>query len=448
MAHQIVPSTIDSLLCRLVIEVRELSQKKNDLGREVEVCQSNIAERRNYIETTHRHIKTLEEDADVKHNTLKHNKAVAKSLKVTQGLLLRYEQTLRAELESVRASYNNDKEVFEEKIASYRKVFQAHQEPFAQKLQAPNDDMESPMMLSHDDVPVKAKERGGALLTDSDAPRSSSEKRADRDVHFQPITEANMVTVSLPVKDSMAVVSTVNVSETKRCLSGPETSADGNAEEMDAQKSEARRESPSCRADETGSNEQQHVRAQDYRGADEMPSEEEDEPLSQAKQSAATEEEEAAQVQMDEGDPADEEEDERASQEHGARSPLQPQLKQPQSSTAPGTPTFHFNFSPTCSPVAGPSDCKSPAFVFPLNSNPSTPGYSGFDAVSSHDEDGSFPFSSSFFNKKKQETKSGGLDFLFNQSEQSEDFQFPFSAESPADGKENTSTDFAFSFNF
>lgn len=43
---------------------------------------------------------------------------------------------------------------------------------------------------------------------------------------------------------------------------------------------------------------------------------------------------------------------------------------------------------------------------------------------------------------------SAGLDFLFNQPEQSEDFQFPFTSESPADNKENTTTDFPFSFNF
>ncbi|XP_077435800.1 uncharacterized protein LOC144060290 isoform X3 [Vanacampus margaritifer] len=386
MAHQIMPSTIDSLLCRLVIEVRELSQKKNDLDREVEVHKGNIAERRRTIETTRTHIKTLEEDADVKRNTLKHNKAVAKSLKTTQNLLLHYEETLRAELESVKASCNNNKDVFEEKIASYRKVFEAHQKPFAQKLQAQDDDMESPMMLSHDDVPVKAKEGGGAYVTDSAAARASSEKRADRDVHFQPTTEANMQMESLPVKDPIAVVSALN-----RCVSGPETSADANAEEMDAQ-SEAR-QSPSRRADEMRSNEQ-HVRAQV-----EMPSEEEDdqevEALSQAKQSAVSEEEEAAQVQMEEGGAADDKEEEPAPKENGARS-----LQQPQSSTAPGTPTFHFNFSPTSSPVAGPSDSKSPAFMFSLNSNPSTPGYSGFgfDGVS-QDEDLSFPFTGSFLDK-------------------------------------------------
>ncbi|XP_019737881.1 uncharacterized protein LOC109523293 isoform X2 [Hippocampus comes] len=443
MAYQRTPGAIDSLLCRLVIEVRELSQKKNDIDREVEVHKANIAERRTYIETTRTQIKVLEEGAEVKHNTLKHNRAVIKSMKVTQGLLLQYERTLRAELESVKANYDNDKEGFKDKITSYRKLFQAHQKPFAQTLQAQNDDMESPTMVSHDDVPVKTKEGGRAHVTDSDAPRSSSEQRPDS-------AEADVGMESSPVKDSMAVVSTVNISDMKGCPSGPETSADGNAEEMDVQ-SEARA-SLSCSADETRSSEQ-HVGAQDHHGPDEMPGEEEDDqevqPLSQAKQSPVSEEKEAARAQMEERAPAEKEE--QAPQQHGVLSLPQGQQVQPQSSTTPGTPTFHFNFSPTSSPVEGTSGSKSPAFMFSLNSNPSTPGYSSFsfDGVPSHDEDLSFPFGGSFFNdKKNQETKSGGLDFLFNQPEQSEDFQFPFTSESPADNKENTTTDFPFSFNF
>ncbi|XP_061698306.1 uncharacterized protein LOC133512571 isoform X2 [Syngnathoides biaculeatus] len=434
MAYQNTTSALDRLLCRLVIEMRELFQKKNDLDREVEVCKADIAEKRTCIETTRAHIKALEEDADVKRNNLKHNQAVAKSMKVTQGLLQQYNHTLKGELESVKASYISDKEVFEEKIASYKKLFQEHQKPLAHKLQALNDDTESPI------VAVEAKRGGGAYVTESGAPCSSLEKGPESDLHRQSTTTAAMEMETSRVTESTSHVSAVNVTETNRCLSGPQTSGDGNPEGMDAQ-SEAQ-ESFFFSADERRSNEQ-HVRAEVHRRPDEMSSEDEGDkeigPLSQGKQSAASEEEESARGQMEEGAPAEEEE-EPAPHEHVA---------QPQSSAVPRTPTFQLSFSPAESPLQGLSDTKSPAFRFSLNSNPSTPGFSSFlfDAVSSNDEPLSFPFSSSFFtDKKNEESKSGDLDFLFNQLE-SDDFQFPFTAENPADNMDNTA-DLPFSFNF
>ncbi|XP_049583228.1 uncharacterized protein [Syngnathus scovelli] len=466
MANQRTSSAIDSLLCRIANEVRELSQEKNVLDREVEILKANIAERRDYIETTRTHIKKLEEDADVKHNTLKHNKTIKKGLNVTQSLLQQYERTVRAELESAKASYVNEKwvrqllvqhiifgvyfvyfplfisdqsrAVFKEKITKCRKQFQDHQESFRQRFQA-KDDTTSPIVVSQDDVPVKPKEGGGAYVNDSGVPRSFSEKGPDSDPHLQPTTEADMEMEGSPVKDSMVVITAY---DKQRHLTGPENSE--NTEEMDAQ-SQAW-ESSSSGADETRGNEQ-HVRAKAHQGPDKMPREEEDDQEVKALRqlSVVPEEEEAAQAQMEEGGPAQEEE--QAPQEHGAPLPQHCQQTQAQFFTAPGTPTFNFNFSPIRSPVAGPSGSKSPAFMFSLSSAPSTLGYSGFgfDGVSSHDEALSFVFSSS---EKNQKTKSDGLDFLFNQPEQSDDFQFTFPSESSADNKENSSSDFPFSFNF
>ncbi|XP_037136502.1 uncharacterized protein LOC119139689 isoform X2 [Syngnathus acus] len=438
MANQRTSSAIDSLLCRIANEVRVLSQEKNVLDREVEVLKANIAERRDYIETTRTHIKKLEEDADVKHNTLKHNKTIGKGLNVTQCLLQQYERTVRAELESAKASYVNEKAVFKEKITKCRKQFQDHQKSFRQRFQA-QDDTKSPIVVSQDDVPVKPKEGGGAYVNDSGVPRSFSEKGPDSDPHLQPTTEADMEMEGSPVKDSMVVITAY---DKQRHLTGPENSE--NTEEMDAQ-SQAW-ESSSSGADETRGNEQ-HVRAKAHQGPDKMPREEEDDQEVKVLRqlSVVPEEEEAAQAQMEEGGPAQEEE--RAPQEHGAPLPQHCQQTQAQSFTVPGTPTFNFNFSPIRSPVAGPSGSKSPASMFSLSSAPSTLGYSGFgfDGVSSHDEDLSFVFSSS---EKNQKTKSDGLDFLFNQPEQSDDFQFTFPAESSADNKENSSSDFPFSFKF
>ncbi|XP_027146883.1 uncharacterized protein LOC113748156 isoform X1 [Larimichthys crocea] len=119
----------------------------------------------------------------------------------------------------------------------------------------------------------------------------------------------------------------------------------------------------------------------------------------------------------------------------------------------PSTPTFPFDFSPVRSPHQGTSDTKSPAFLFSLNSDPSTPGFFGlgFDAGPSQDEDLSFAFPGSFFNEKKttERKSSSSPNFLFGQPEQSEDFQFVFSHKSPqTTNKDNTGDDFPFSFSF
>ncbi|TNN84453.1 hypothetical protein EYF80_005153 [Liparis tanakae] len=72
------------------------------------VSRVEAAERRSFIEDIHRNIKTLEGQIRLKQSTLIHNKEYAKSMKATKSLLLQYEQTLRAELESRKASYNHD----------------------------------------------------------------------------------------------------------------------------------------------------------------------------------------------------------------------------------------------------------------------------------------------------------------------------------------------------
>ncbi|XP_061579651.1 protein SIX6OS1 [Cololabis saira] len=118
----------------------------------------------------------------------------------------------------------------------------------------------------------------------------------------------------------------------------------------------------------------------------------------------------------------------------------------------PSTPTFSFSFSPSSSPYQGTPGTKSPAFLFSLNSNVSTPGFTGFgfDANSSQEEDSSFAFASSLFHEKKATEKPSSCpEFLFGQTEPNEDFSFPFTAKSPhSGGKENTKDDLPFSFNF
>ncbi|XP_068602637.1 uncharacterized protein [Brachionichthys hirsutus] len=168
-------------------------------------------------------------------------------------------------------------------------------------------------------------------------------------------------------------------------------------------------------------------------------------------------EEATEQQEMEEG--ADLEEEEAPSKEDEGLAAFPQPLSQetkPHSPPAavnsgPSTPGFQFSFSPNSSPQQGTSDGKRPAFAFSLNSGPSTPGFSGFDLGSSQDEDSSFNFTGSFFNEKKNnESKSSGCpEFLFSQQEQSDDFQFAFSATSPQTTyKDNTGDEFPFSINF
>ncbi|XP_054642317.1 uncharacterized protein LOC129187291 isoform X2 [Dunckerocampus dactyliophorus] len=453
MAFQISPN-IDSLLCQLVIEVRELSVKKTQIDRQIEVCKADIAERRTDNQRTRKNIDNLDEDIELKQNTLKHNRAVAKSMKATQALLLQYERTLITELESVKVNYSNDKEVYAEKIASYSKLLQSHEKPFAQKLKAYNVDMDSRIKACHDQVTIKAKE--GGHLTDTSPSSSSSKKPADSDPEQLPTAELDKETENVSVDDSATVITSVSLDEIKkRWQSGPEAAADGNIEEMDTER-EAQ-EWPSCSADETRSNKQiVRLNPQTEESTEMHHKEAEDQEtgtVSTAKKAAVSEVVEGAEEEMEER--TAEQEQDPANEGNGDQVTLHEVPHPPSSSalagTVPVTPMLRFNFSPACSPIQETSDTKSPAFTFSLNSNPCTPGFSsfGFDVVSSCDEDLSFPFGSSVFSEKENvEPQSGGLDFLFKQTEQSEDFQFAFASKSPAASKAKTMDEFPFSFNF
>ncbi|XP_023136565.2 uncharacterized protein LOC111575579 [Amphiprion ocellaris] len=144
--------------------------------------------------------------------------------------------------------------------------------------------------------------------------------------------------------------------------------------------------------------------------------------------------------------------EEQAPSEEASSHETNPQPFPATMTAVPSTPTFSFSFSPASSPHQGTSDAKSPAFLFSLNSGPSTPGFPGFgfDVGSSQLEDSSFAFTGSLFGEKKTtESKSSNCpEFLFNQPEQSEDFQFAFASKSQSANKETSRDDFPFSFNF
>ncbi|KAM4731282.1 uncharacterized protein FYW61_009357 [Anableps anableps] len=386
MKEQHLLSNLDNFVFQFAVKTREVSQKKNEIQHQVKVCRTCITEKRSYIETIQGYIKNLEEEIRVNQSTVTRNKEKAKSMKATNNLLLQYEQTLKAELESRKNSCDHDQEVYEERFASYLQTLQSHKEtyfqnPVAQKLlllQTEIEKTESQIKDCDDCMMMKQKEL--EHLADP-AVTSSIEKLPDSVLGEQPTTEEQ----SEQIKEDCSIdISSIDLNQAAvqvPTLPGPE----------EVQKDDLQDEAPD---------------PEDHQGAYDFP---------------------------------------QTSQEANL------QGLSSKETSVPSTPMFAFNFSPTSSPRRG-SDSKSPAFVLNLNSNISTPGFSGFgfDDGSSLEEDSTFAFSGSFFNDKKAtDAKSSSCtEFLFDQPEQSEDFQFAFTSKSPQSAKKNSKDEFPFSFNF
>ncbi|XP_034042429.1 protein SIX6OS1-like [Thalassophryne amazonica] len=195
MDNEVSLCDIDNLLFQLVLQTRFLAQKKNELNQEIKVCRDDIAENRSYNETTQKNIKKLDDEIKVLQNAVKQKKEDAKSVKVTNSLLLQYEQTLKAELDKRKESYNHDMREYEERIASCRKTFQEHKEyytqnPLAQKLlmtQAEKEEIESRIKVCDDQITMKQQEldklKGQAAIS------NSTDKEPDSVSSQQPVNE-------------------------------------------------------------------------------------------------------------------------------------------------------------------------------------------------------------------------------------------------------------------
>ncbi|XP_045910561.1 protein SIX6OS1 isoform X1 [Micropterus dolomieu] len=467
--NEISLNTIDSLLFQFALQTRELSLKKNSINQQIKVCRADIAEKRSHIETIRRNTKRLELEIRVKQNSVIHNKDNCKSMKAINSLLLQYEQTMKEELESRKASYNRDKEVYEERIASYKKIFQTHKEyyyqnPLAQKLltlQDEKEEIECRIKACDDRITMKLKELD--RLTGPAVNSSSTEKLPDSVSGQQPITEPDKQLDSQTEEksDSSIDISSLNLNQTKI---GHKTLIEANdeiCEENKVQDTAACSPSPEEACNELWPCEQ----LEEQGWPDVMHTDEQDQetgPLDPVleQHSTASDIDEAVEEEMEERPAIEEEQapNEEGNKELVAFPQSSSQETNPQSSPAktivvPSTPTFPFNFSPGSSPHQGISATKSPAFLFSLNSDPSTPSFPGFgfDVGSSQDEDSSFAFTGSFFTEKKttESEASGCSEFPFGQQEPSEDFQFAFTSKSDqTSNKENTSEDFTFSFNF
>ncbi|XP_034431146.1 RUN and FYVE domain-containing protein 2 isoform X3 [Hippoglossus hippoglossus] len=458
-------NSIDGLLCQSALQTRELSQKKNEFIQRIKVCRADIAERRSYIDTLHRNIKKLEEETRGKQSTAMYNKANARSMKTTNRLLLQYEQTLKAELESRKDSFNHDTEVYEERIASYRKKFQSHQEYYLQnptaqkllKLQGEKEEIECRIKACDDQITMKQAELDH--LTGPEVTVSSTEKLLDSVTGQQPEEEAEKQ-LDPQTEDCDSAIDSfcLHLNQTKMLQNGDKVSVEAGGADIPEEHKVQDTTACSTYPEEAGRELWSHQQLDEQSWTEEMQTNEQEkdtELQEQEQQSNVSEEEEAAEDKAEEGVGTDEEQtsSEKDNEElvafpQSSCEETNSQASVAKTTAAPSTTAFPFNFSP----ASGTSDTKSPAFLFSLNSDPSTPGFSGFGFDTSQaEQDTNFAFTGSFFNEKKTtDTKSSsGGEFLFDQSEQGEDFQFAFNFKSPqATTKEKSREDFPFSFNF
>ncbi|KAK7939536.1 hypothetical protein WMY93_002862 [Mugilogobius chulae] len=467
MSDEDLLKNIDSLLFQCALRTRELSQKKNQINQQIEVYRDDIAKAKTAIETTKANIKGLEEDIKTKQNTLTQNKAIAKSMKTTNSLVLHYEQTLKAELENRKANYNRDREEYEKKIASYKSSFHSYKEyyynnPLAQKLlglQAENREIETKIKSSDDLITLKQEELDN--LTAPVIEMSSPEKPSESEqLENEPEKQEEQKTMedsscSLQKTKEHHILSEEvcgeHVEEAQSasisCLLTEDIDV-GDSQQIDGK---FRGLSFFCTRGYSNTYFDFSLEPHDEETENREDPETEPQDPSLEQQFTILEIEQVMEAEMDEGpgetQTANQEADEALtslSQEASSQETNQPASQE----TKPGlaTPTFPFTFSPSRSPQnSNPS--KSPAFPFNIHSEPSTPGFFGFGV---QDEDPASPFTSSFFGEKKTTESKSSMEFLFNQPEPSEAFQFSFNAKSPDKhcSKDKAGGDFPFSFNF
>ncbi|KAM6934196.1 uncharacterized protein FYW49_000489 [Xenentodon cancila] len=470
---------IDNLLFQLALQTRELSQRKNEINEQIKVlhfkitilakvCRASIADRRSYIEMMHRNIKKLDEEIGVKQRTAKHNKENAKSMKGTTSLVLHYEQILKAELDTRKENYNHDSVVYEERISSYQKTFQSHKEcylenPLAQKLlmlQTEKEEIEKRIRACDDQITVKQAELD--RLTGPAVNPSSTEKLPESVFGHSPITEQEKQSEHQANEDSDSSIdlSSLHLKQTTvlRYIHNDPKTLDVNADKTEDQNKFQDLPTYNTFHENIDTELCSYSQSNEQSKPDEVNTEEQNQetsPEDQEQQPIVSGVEDVVEDEIQGGAPQDEEK--AAAEDHNQRDAILPlassQEANPQSVpektiAVPSTPTFTFSFSPPSSPSRGTPGTKSPAFLFSLNANVSTPGFTGFgfDASSSQDEESSFAFAGSLFHEK---VCFAGPEFLFGQPELSEDFHFAFTAKSPQScGKENTKDDFPFSFNF
>ncbi|XP_068184935.1 protein SIX6OS1 [Antennarius striatus] len=453
MGDQSFFSYTDKLVFQSAFQLRELSQKKKEISQQIKAYRDDIAERRSYIEIITNNIRKLEAEIGLKNNNLLQIQSNVKSLRMTKDLLRQYEQTLKEDVERRKATYKHDVEAYEERIASYKETFRLHEEyhcqsPMAQHLLmllADKQEIESRIKACDEEIALNQKELDhfyGPVVNSA-----AAEEQPDNVSGQQPLEEEKISPHAEEDGDYSLEISSLHLQDKQNVEVNAEEINEDNIIQ-DTPSSSAVPEEANEQLDERARQDERHSKEQDQERVSEDRVQEQQFPVEEAKEQ---EEEEEGVVFEENQAPGKEDEGldaVRPSSSHEMNPPSPPVAVK----ATPSPPTFRFSFSPDSSPHQAASDNKCPAFPFSLNSDLSTPVFSGFrfDFGSSQDEESSFTFTESFFKEKETtESKSSGCPkFLFSQQDESDDFQFPFTATSPQTTNKKTGDHFPFSFNF
>ncbi|XP_046902979.1 uncharacterized protein LOC124485417 isoform X1 [Hypomesus transpacificus] len=482
---------IDILLLQLVLQSRELSQKKNAINQQIELCKANIAQKKSYIETTTCSIRKLEDEINQKQKIVKHFKANAKSMKATNNYLQQYEKVLQLELERTQENCNQEKKVYQERIESYKKVFQKYKEyycesPLAKKLlmiQSENEEIERRIKACDGQIRMREKEledqhgKTHSTFSIENSAESVSDRVSTEEPNRQPDHQADDL-------DAHIHLSSLHLTQPKGqdgCQDIGEGMAEENLEETISLNTPAYPPSEGVASPEMWSNKEVIEQLQPSVEVSSMDRNQgsvldvQDEPPTLASIAEETEvvgqretvdEEQAPFRHMIEEEEQGEKKQSsltlmactqsspsRAFTSQGSPSREGPHISPRRMKAVSNTPTFSLVSSPSSSPGHQESgDATSPGFLFSMSS--ATPGFSGFDCgfnmASPQAEDSPFTFTSSYFSDKKPSGSKSTSGFPFDQSEKSEDdFEFAFSDQSPGNQETGGAVDaLPFSFNF
>ncbi|CAM4600017.1 unnamed protein product [Leuciscus chuanchicus] len=435
----------------------QMTINRSPSSSQVHFCESNIQEKKDYIKTTQLTISKLDEEIQQKQNTGKFIKENTKNQQRTGHLLLQYEKTLEAELEKRQNSYKQDMKMFQERIESYRSVFQQYKDRYCQnsqaqkllKAQAENEEIERRMRAIEEQIMEKDKELTAALgeeepvtdgadsKCDNDGLQTKSESFDEMVPHQEPITQRpeGYADERMAAAEDPSEVSKVKTAESESPMDTFAPSVWTKRETVKDQMQEGY-QSQSVNVNEPQGNVNVSCASELMVEISEEEEEEKEEEESLEATTAETHEDTVTE------------------------GPVCPPPSPARIKATPTTPTFSLNNSPRCSPGRQEiSDTKSPAFVFSMMSGPNTPAFSklgcDFDVGSAAEEASPFNFTSSYFSDKKSPGSAPKFSgFLFDEAEsRQEEFSFSFGMESPPKSSSTQDTSgpadsFPFSFSF
>ncbi|XP_055071315.2 uncharacterized protein [Misgurnus anguillicaudatus] len=442
---------LDNLLLQLGIETQELAQRKDDIKHQIQILESSIQEKKDYIDTTQKTIKKLDEEINQKQDTVKFIKENTKNLQQTGNLMLQYEKTLESELEKRQDSYNQDMKIFQERMESYRDVFQQYKDsyclnPEAQKLlqiQAENEKIEKRIRETESQIVEKERELTAALGVND--PIVSTSDGADSNHSNSKCPESE--TLQTDNNESLGELDCHQDPEMQRPTEETDDRGMIVAEFSEEKDRQDMSESDTEMFNYTSWPKSDSVEDQINQEGVQKQSEKGNEPEENMKSSCVetlegNDEEDVGKTKVG------------ALEETASKGVICPPPSPARMKALLTTPTFSINNSPYCSPEQPDiSESKSPAFVFAAISAPNTPRLGCDFGMGSTEEASPFTFTSSYFSDKKSPGSGPKFSgFLFDEGEsRQEEFSFSFSndnTQQSSSTQPTTGPDDSFPFTF